>query len=461
MPAVVLLFALASALDDRPSGVHLHASVEAAYLDGDAAVGAAVGAGVETAPFALHLKLPVWLRVVDLPPRVDPSLPAPCGVVRCDDFAPGGTFEPTALTRVVDELRLFRPGDLLHARAGPLYATFSHSHVVDGATNRLEFDRRGAGAYVESTLPFAGLSARAVALDLFRPHEQAAARVEAKPLAPFVGHADYDAVGAFLGRLTVGVEGGVDAVAPIDPASVDASGNVAANAPTRPIGMVAVDVAWPLFDLGFLQIAPYAIGSATTGFSVDGGTTAQQGAGVSAGVDVTLDAAFVVLDVDAFGSFDGPAHRRGIFDLAYSVERRRAFFGASVVDGGLARVPAPGGFGGGGALSVSVLSALALGARFDVEPAPGRNHAEVFLQGARGPVRGALRFVQRGWRDPLGLVTWGDGSILLAEAGVAIWGPFSLYGRWWRAPRFDVGPPRMEDDVFVGLSFDLALSPIW
>lgn len=460
-PLVVLALSVA-ALDEKPQGLLLHASAEAAWLDGDPAGGAAVGAGIETAPFGLYLKAPLWIRVWDLPPLVDPSLPPPCRVVRCDDFLPGGTFEWQSLSRVVDELRLFRAGDLFHLRGGPLYVAFSHGLLVDGATNRLEFDRRGSGLYAEANLPFAALAARGLALDLFRPHELAALRVDGRPLSPLFAE-DAGFVGRLLGRFAVGVEAAVDATAPTDPASVDRAGVVRPGAPTRPVGGVVVDATWGLLDPGFLQLAPFVAGSAATGLSVDGGVGGQTGVGAAGGVDVSLDAVFAVLQVGAAGTLDGPAHRHGVFDLAYTVERRRALFGASVEGGGVARVPAPGGFGGRLSMSLSVLSAVSLGAKLDLEPAPGGNHAEVFLQGARGPARGALRFVQRGFDDVGGLFAWGQGSILLAEAGFAIWGPFSVFGRWWRAPRFDLqdGVPRMDDDVFVGASFDLALAPAW
>lgn len=475
--AVAWTFALAVpsqsyAIDaPRAEGLWLSTSAGAGYVAGDVVVGASVGVGVETDPFALHLAAPLTLRVVDLAPAVPPTTtPSACRYVRCEEWTDAGEISLDAASRVVEELRVFRPGDLVHLKGGRLFATLGHGQHVARYTNAAEWDRRGSGLYLESNVDVARTRVDALAGRLFAPQDLFAARVASSPMDAAAGADD---VTRFLARMRLGVEVAGDAFAPVatDGApAVDPNGSIFSGSASRPLVGGAVDVAWPLLDESEgagVQVEPWISASTMTGLldrTAASGGTAGIGGGGSAGLDVTVDAIFVAVRLAARGTLDSPRHRSALFGTLYDVDRKRYLDARGVFSPfGVADVPATGGAGGGGSAEVVVMRAVRAGARMHVDPVPEGTELEAFAEVGIGSVAVGARALQRALRGPADAFAFGERTFVVAEATWAVLAPVSLFARWRHAPRFDgardgAGAGRglaVDDDVFVGASLDI------
>jgi hypothetical protein len=445
--AVAALFIAADVGGTKlPQGLHLGAGVGAGVVGGDVSAMVDVVAGIETAPFALHLRTPLTLRLIDLPPSVSPSSPSWCRQVRCEELLNGQALDPTAIARVVDELRLFRPGDTVHARVGRLAATLGAGASVDRFTTMASWDRRTSGAFASARIPDVGVDV--VVADVVSPLELIAGRIEVVPLGlPVV----------------MGIEGAIDAFAPDD--VVDDDGVTRPGAATRSLGMAGVDARVPVF-LGPFTIAPRLELAGSTGLRADGGDVGDGvlplGGGIAGGVDAAFKMAF--LEIRALGVVGAasPGYRRGLFSTFHLVERRQALAGSVVDGGGVVHVPAPGGVGLDLRLDASVLDAVAPLLRLHLEPAPGANALEVGVVVDIDPVQLSLSATRRAFVDIAGVVDSDLGRrplLLVAEAGWRVWGPLSLWARWYRLPRFRDGTLAIDDDVLVGMSVNGALTP--
>lgn len=448
----------------RPEGLWLSAALGAGAVGDDVVAGAALGAGVETAPFGLHVEVPLTLRVVDLPPTVSPALPSSCRYVRCEEWSDGGELSPDAVARIVEELRVLRPGDVVHLRGGRLFATLGRGQHVARYTNAAEWDRRGSGLYLEGNLPFGRTKLEGLAGRLLSPQDLIAARVSSSPMESEPGADD---VARFLGRVRVGIEAAADARAPLANgalSAVDGSGALLPTSDARAIAGGAVDVGWPLLDDSDgagLQIEPWLSASAMSGLlerpAAQGGS-AGLGGGGSAGLDVTVDAIFVAVRASARGTLDGARHRSAVFSTLYDVDRKRVLSRTGAyAPTGTAELAAPGGAGGGGALEVVVLRAVRAGARVHLDPVAEGSELEGFAELELGTVAVGVRGLQRALRSPGDLVAFGDRSFVIAEAAWSVWPPLSLFARWRHAPRFGGAGLGADDDVFAGASFDLVL----
>lgn len=455
----------------RAEGLWLSTSLGAGYVAGDVVVGAAVGAGVEIEPFGLHVEAPLTLRAVDLAPGVPATTtPAACRVIRCEEWTDAGEISLDAASRVVEELRVFHPGDVVHLRGGRLFATLGHAQHLARYTNAAEWDRRGSGLYLESNIPVLRTRVDAIAGRLFEPQDLFGARVALSPLDAAAGA---DVVTRFLARLRLGVEVAGDAFAPVvDAASgapaVDPNGSIFANAASRALVGGAVDVAWPLLDESEgagIQIEPWLSGSTMTGLldraAVDGGTPGVGGGG-SAGLDVTVDAIFVAVRLAARGTLDTPRHRSTLFGTLYDVDRKRVLDArGAFAPFGVADLPATGGAGGGGSAEVVVMRAVRAGARMHVDPVVQGTELEAFGEVGIGPVAIGARALQRALRGPGDALDFGERTFVVAEAAWAVWAPVSLFARWRHAPRFDGARGgdglAVDDDVFAGASLDIVL----
>jgi len=429
-----------------PQGLHLGAGVGVGVVGGDVAALVDVGAGIETAPFALHLRAPLTLRLIDLPPAVSTSSPSWCRQVRCEELLNGQALDPTAIARVVDELRLFRPGDAVHARVGRLAATLGAGASVDRFTTMASWDRRTSGGFASARIPDVGVDV--VVADVVSPLELVAGRLDVVP---------------FGLPIVLGVEGAVDAFAPDD--VVDAGGVVRPGAATRTIGTAGVDARLPVL-LGPFTIAPRLELAGSTGLRADGGDLVDGapslGGGVAGGVDAAFKVAF--LEVRGLGvvGVASPGHRRGLFSTFHLVERRQALAGSVVDGGGVVHVPAPGGVGLDLRLDASVLDAVAPLLRLHLEPSPGANALELGVVVDLDPVQLSLSATRRAFVDVAGVVDVDlvrHPLLLVAEAGWRVWGPLSVWARWYRLPRFRDGALAVDDDVLVGVSVNGALTP--
>jgi hypothetical protein len=431
-----------------PVGVHLGVGVGVGVVGGDVVAAVDVGVGIETSPFALHLRAPPIFRLVDLPPTVPSSQPSACRVFRCEEALNGQRLDPTALARVIDEVRLFRPGDVVHARVGRLTATLGAAATVDRLTTMASWDRRTSGAFGSLRLPFQELRADVVVADVISPLELVAGRVEGAPL-PFI-------------PIVVGVEGAVDAFAPDD--VVDDAGVVGPTVATRPVGAGLVDVRVPI-TLGVFSLAPRGELSATTGLTADGGDVdggVASGGGGAVGLEAGFKVSFVELSGLTMVGASSPGHRRGLFSTFHLVERRRALVGSAVDGGGLVHVPAPGGLSVDVRLEASILDAVAPLLRLHLEPSPGANAVEVGTVFDIDPVQVSVSVIRRGFVDVGGVFDADVDArpvLVAAEAAWRIVGPVSLWARWYRLPRFGGGTLKADDDVLVGVAIAGALQP--
>lgn len=453
---LLLALVVGGAVDDEPgpSGLALGASVDGGVVGGDVVGGASVSVGVETQPFSLHLKAPLLFRAVDVDPAVDASLPSSCHWLRCEELLDGQQIDPTAIARVVDELRVFSPSDLAYLRAGQLTATLGDGGVVDRVTTAASWDRRTSGAYAALRLPWKRLDVALVVFDVVSPAELFGAHVGG---APF----DDDSV---FGGVFVFADGAADLFAPVD--VVDRFGEVPAGAAVRTLTSSQLTAGWRLLD-GTFSFAPRVEAGVVTGLDDDG--AADDGYGAGAGVGVGVDSGVDVGVVDArlklTGSWGQPGYRRSVFSTLHLVERRSAIAGASVDDGGLLRVPAPGGPGFDVRLEASVFDVAAPIARLHLEAAPGGNTAELGVVVDADPVQVSASLLRRGFlgADVVGLDV--DGVPLVGAVAVSwrFYGPFSISLRWLRLPRFTGasggdGGLRIDDDVLVSLSANTVLT---
>ncbi|MDP2342237.1 MAG: hypothetical protein Q8O67_14870 [Deltaproteobacteria bacterium] len=460
-PGVALLLVLApfsiGSVDNEPgpSGLALSAAVVGGVVGGDGVIGLTLGAGIESAPFALHLKAPVLLRLIDSAPVVDAALPSFCGLVRCEELLAGEELDPTAIARLLDELRVFEPGDVFHLRAGGLVATLGSGAVVDRFTTAASWDRRTSGAFAALRLPWHRLRADVVVADVVSPGELLAARIEAEPLDELA--------------LRIALDSGVDLFAPID--LVDRNGALPAGSVTRPLTSTSLSAGYALLE-GTIDLLPRLELMATTGLSSDGGRAwsfdkGGLGAGAGAGVDVGVDLDVVDARFRLTGTLGTAGQRRGLFSTLYLVERRAALVGASVDGGGIARVPAPPGAGLDARLEASVFDVVVPLVRLHLEPAPGANAAEAGVVVDVEPVSVSLSLLRRGFSgvDVVGLDLERQPLVGALQASWRFWGPLSLSLRWLRLPRFQSSRQssqpglRVDDDVLVSLSANTILVP--
>lgn len=467
IPFVFGSLALVAAIDDAdPTGLWLHAAAGAGVVGGDAVVVLEPGVGLETKPFAVHLSLPLDVRVIDFAPTVDPGAPPSCRVFRCEEWLVGDALSADAISRVVDEVRVFHPGDVFHLKGGALFASLGHGALVDEYMNAADWDRRHAGLYAESNLPWGKTQLQAVTGDFLAPQELFAVRASTSPMAARAGGDEVsdegDAGSRFASRLRLGFEAAGDVTAPIDPA--DAHGDVVPGSRSRTVGGVAADVTWPLLDDGGFNIAPYAGVAGLTGLAHDG--IAGVGGGARAGVDLSLDVVVVALRGGASVTLDGPRHRSGVFDTLYDVDRKRYALSAGshgsngvFAANGIANLDATGGVGGDVNLELLVLRVVRAGARLHADPVPEATRAEVYAGVDAGSVRVDARAMQRAFHDVGGAFAFGDRSFVVVDAAWQVWPPVSLFVRWLHGPRFQNGVPQADDDVVVGASFDLVVTP--
>jgi hypothetical protein len=433
-----------------PEGLWLSATVEGALLDGDLWAGVSPGVGVELDVFALHLRLPVYGSVLDLEPARDNRPPA-CAFVRCAEWV-DETGKPRieAVSRVVDHLRVGRPGDWLYASGGPLFATLGTGRVLARYLNSPDFLRRQSGVYARAQAQELGVAAELVVGNLVAPQELSVARVELRPLRALVDPGAW--LGGFLSRGRVSLDVGFDGQIGV-PRVAGQPGSAA------PLAASAAEIAWPLLEEGgVFNVTPWTATGLSWGLSLGGGERADLGVGQSAGAVVDLRVPFVGARLDAEARLDGPGHRAGVFSSLYEIERRHALAGASGV--GLAAVPAPGGVGWALGGELVVLDWVRAGGRFTDDSALGGDTVEAWVQAAFFGFAAGTRYIRRGVVDVNDALGFDERTVIATEASLRFFGPLSVFGRWYRTPRAQRdGSLAVFDDVLIGVSGDLVLEP--
>ncbi len=428
------------------AGLSLGGGVGVGVVGADVVSVLELQAGIETAPFSLHLRAPLTLRLLDQAPAVSPASPSWCQAVRCEELLRGQDVDPVVFARIVDEIRIFRPGDALHARVGRLAATLGAGAVVDRVTTTASWDRRTSGAY-------AGLR-----LDQFRA-DLVVADVTS-PLELVAGRFEFAAVGV---PVVVGGEAAADLWAPVGRADDGSDDNDDADDATRLLATTSLDVRLPVV-LGAVSVAPRLELAGTTGLlprdtaSAEGGPLV--GAGIAGGVDATFRASFFEARTLGVISLGSPGHRRGLFSTLHLVERRQALAGSAVTGGGLVDVPAPGGAGVDLRLDVNLAQVVTTLTRLHIEPAPGANAAEVGVVVELEPISVSVSAIRRAFVDPAGIldVDFSERPLVVAaEAAWRIWGPLSVWARWYRLPRTRGAALVFDDDVLAGV----ALAGVW
>lgn len=438
-----------------PVGLWLGADLGVGVVDHDPVLAASAGVGIEHQVLALHLRVPVALRLFDLDPK-EPPEPALCTVVRCAEWLEGGAVSAAALSRLLDEARVGHPGDLLYARAGTLFTTLGHGQLVDRYTNAAEWDRRHTGLYAEVNSGWRGAGAQAMVGNLLAPQELFGARFAARPLLDPAG----EGIAARLfGRMRVGIELAGDASAPSDVATDD-TGALLPGAATRPLLGGAAALAWPLLDDGAVQVEPWLGASVMSGLRASSTAAPAAGVGGVAGLALTLDAAWVALKLEGRALADGPAHRSSVFSTLYDLDRRRVLdLGGALRDTGAAELPAPGGFGGRVGLELRVLDLVHVGSMAHFDPVVQASRLEAFLDVGAGPVRVGARVIERAVTTPAAIGSLPQRSLGVLEGSWVFLPPFSLHARWLHAPRLAAPQARVDDDVVVGVACNLVLSP--
>jgi hypothetical protein len=404
-----------------PEGVWLSSGLEAAWLAGDGHLGLSVGLGVETGDLRAHLRAPVYLRVLDVPPAQGGE--GACAIVRCADWlGEDGELDARRLSRIIDLIEGGDPErDPLYLRLGPIFATLGRGAVVDRYLNSPNWDERQSGLYAHINLE-EELGARADLLlgGLFAPDALSAARLELRPAAWTEGT-------PLMRRLGVGL-------------------TWAGDFSSQTISALALDARWAIFSPESpVQVEPRLVASGLYGLGL--------GVGAHAGLQLSLRFPWVAVRADGRFGVDSPGHRTGLFSTLYEIERDRALAGAAELDGGIATVPAPGGLTGAGLLELRVADVAGLGARVHLEQAPGAGVLELFTDVAAGPVRVAARLVSRdlvAGPDPRRIWAVGDASY-------RVWGPFTAYVRYARSFRELARTRPFDDDVWVGVNASAVL----
>lgn len=453
--ALALALLVTTAVDGEPgpAGVQLGLSAGGGVVGGDAVAGVDVVMGVGTAPFSFFVRAPLILRLVDRAPVVDAAAPSFCRALRCEELLQGERLDPTALARLVDEIRLFSPGDPVRARAGRLLVTIGDGSVVDRFTTAASWDRRTSGALLALRTPWHHASLDVVVADVLSPAELVAARVELAPLS--AGGDDGFA------PLRVSLDAGLDAFAPTT--ATDRKGESSPRAPTRPVSTSVLATRLVLGD-GVWSLSPRVLAGVSTGFAPDGGPRWTPGLGAGVGLDIGVRTLPAQVRARATVGAGTDGFRHALFSTLYLVERRRALLGAGT-DGdgdgapmGLARVPAPAGVFFDGRIEASVLDAVAPLVRLHVGPAPGESVLEAGVVLDEGPLRLSLLAQRRGLAGAADVVEADLARfpvVGVVEAAVRVWGPVSVGGRWLRLPRFaGDGALRIDDDVWGFVAID-------
>lgn len=427
----VMLLALAADVGPGDvAGIRVSARAGGGVVDSDGVGVVELGAGLHTEAFALQLRAPLTARLIDN----NPGAPPACRWWRCEEWLLGGQLDAAAVVRIVDELRIGHASDTALLRAGRLVVTLGAGATVDRVTTAASWDRRTSGVWGSLRTPWAGLGATAFTANATAPGELSALRLTFAPVP----------------LLALAVEGAADAAAPLD--GVLADGAVVAGAPTRLLASGAIEARAPV-AIGDFVLAPRLELGATTGLAE------RAGFGGAIGLDADVSHGGLAVQTRTTVGFNGAGHRRGVFSTFYLVERRRALLGSS---GGLVEVDAPAGLVIDARVQASVVQAVAPLLRVHLEPATGANVVEAGATIATDALVLSATVLRRGWTNPAEIV---DASlverplVLALEAGLRVWGAWSLTGRWFRLPRFREGGVDVTDnDVVVGVAYNLVLS---
>jgi hypothetical protein len=426
---VVLLLAFAADVGSV-AGLRVSARAGGGVVHADGVGVVELGAGVQTEALTLQLRAPLVLRLLDAAPTADG-----CRWWRCEEWLLGGQLDLAAVARIVDELRLGQASDPAFARAGRLVVTLGAGATVDRVTTTASWDRRTSGIWASLRTPWAGLGATAFVANAVAPLELSALRLTVAPVP----------------LLALAMEGAVDAGAPLD--GVGADGALTAGARTRLLASGTIDARIPI-AVGDVVVAPRVEVGATTGLN------AGAGIGGAVGLDVDVNRGGLALQTRATIGVNGVGHRRGVFSTFYLVERRRALVGSS---GGIVDVAAPAGMVVDARVQASVVQAFAPLLRVHLEPATGANLVEAGASIATDSLLLSATVLRRGWTQPAEIVdadVVARPLVLALEAGLRVWGPWSVTGRWFRLPRFrESGVDVTDNDVLVGVSYNVVLAP--
>ncbi len=441
-----------------PLGLWTEIGLSGAYLDKDPHVGARVGLGFEGNRFALHLQLPVWLRVYDLPPT-DPPAPATpvrqlCKVVRCVEWTDGDAVDWGALSRILGELRLGDPGDVLFLRGGPLHGHLGTGQLVNQVWGSPVWDERQAGVYAKAQIPWAKTTAEFLAPGVLTAYQLSGARVSTRPVMTFTDEGEPGLVGAAINslrRIEIAAEVATDLLMPLRSPAI---GTVLPPTTTRPLAALGAEATWDVLPSDWwVQVTPLLTASGMWGLSTTGRGAAEVGGGVGAGTRLRLSFPYVAALVEGVGGVQTAAHRSGIFGGLYLVERRQLLVPLATEVGGVGNAPAPGGGFGRFFGELVVADVVRFGGRLQLEETVGANVAEAWADVALWTFRGGARVIRRGLTVDRGVTeaVFGGTTLVALEARWAFWGPFAARARVQRLPRNIGRELSIDDDVVVGV----------
>jgi hypothetical protein len=497
--------------DDDARGLWFGAAAQAAYFDRDPWASVILRGGIEHRYVTLRARLPLDVRVWDLPPSTGSgSWPLQvgggvrtdgCRWLRCAQLqrrpnelgvsmlAPSlpARLEPLRLLTLVDELTLGRPSDPVHFRLAPMRQTLGDGTLIDGVLSQPLAGIPRPGARAGFSLLAGTFEGEAMVADAARPWELSGGQLVAHPLALLTSEMPW--LDRLVRRLEIGAQMATDLTAPAVPAALDAAGDVVDWRLTRPVLAGSMHAAADLTTPGaLLSFRPHTAMSAFYGLSIDGLGAPAFGGAWEAGLRASASLPFVGLSLSATGGVDSPGARTGLFSTLYLLERRRALAGGVLPGGGALTVPATGGVHARGSLELVVVDVVRAGLRGQLGSAPGTDAVELFVDVAAFGARASWHVLKRLAARPnaLRLPTTTEALALaapdtswwsVAEIAVPVWGPFAVYGRWLHAPRLvptvvptryglvpsgaASKPLRADDDVTFGVSADVALdSPL-
>ncbi len=430
--------ACAARADVAAEGLTASAQLGVGVDDGDGVLAAAGSVGLAFEPVAVRLRLGGFFRALDVAPSAPPGA---CRFVQCSVWlGPTGQLSSTALSRILDDARLFWPGDVLYARAGLLVLTLGQGQLVQRLTTAASADISISGVYVELNLPIKRAQLQVLTTSVFAPLDVVAVRAALQPL-------DNEAQGAgarLLSRAQLAVEAAADATA------------------LQPVIAAALTLAWPLLDEpGALQLSPWLGASALRGLPA---STPWPAGGAQAGVKAALHAAGVVVHADANLGLNQRGHRAAPFSSLYLLDREVALRAAPAPNAfsrhGINSDDAPAGVSGTIAIDATLWQACTVRARWRFDPAAQRDELEVGGDLQLSTVDVSARIMQRAFTAPRDMLDLGARTFVVAQASWRFFGPLSAYLRAQHGVRV-VPQPHVATDVIVGVAASVVLSPAW
>ena len=400
-------------------------------------LGTPVSLEFQSKPAALKLHAPIFWNLSA--PTLNPSDPAACALLRCDDWWVNGELDVVRVSRVIQSFRLGHGDSDFFVRGGALDLRLGQGLLVNGYHNQIHWDLRTSGVYGRSAVWGTPLQIAAFAGSFLGAPSLFGGRVSAShPLG----------VGAF--KVDWGVEGIFDPYMNSHAADLGHMGDLNLEKIDRRLGAGAADVALS-FDLleQLLVFKPYMGTSVLNGFSHYGQSKGEWGLGGLGGLQLWLTLPWVGLYVETFLGGSSDAHYFAPFDVTYELDKRLSLVPTTTEGDNFLFVPRAGGINQGYEVGFQWSDALTGSLKLRIPPQErgALFHGKVQWQSSDLQL-GAQWISKKRWTA---IQADHDPSVALMEGAMRIFDDWSIWGRYAYCPHLNQGQEVMWQNTHDAL----------